>query len=168
MSRFTRSALVAFVCLVLGSAAFASSARGQAGGFAPEATYRVILYLAEGEAPSDLSFQRLDEVVGEADGPERIRRLLEASSVQQLEDVTILPGGDTPALKIGNVTVRVRGIYKEPRNDAMFLRVEVEGGRETFVKEVVSRFDESLVLAYPLTEGNRSIIALLVPTRLSP
>ena len=99
---------------------------------------------------------------------DRIRQLLEASSVQQLEDVTIVPGGDTPALKIGNVTVRVTGVYKEPRRDAMFLRVEVDGGREAFVKEVVSRFDESLVLAYPLTEGNRSIIALLVPAKISP
>ena len=95
----------------------------------------MILYLAEAGAPTELSFQRLNEVVGEADGANRIRQLLEASSVQQLEGVTILPGGDTPTLKIGNVTVRVRGIYKEPHRDAMFLRVEVDGGREAFVKE---------------------------------
>jgi hypothetical protein len=145
----------------------ADSARAQ-GAPAPDTSYRVILYLAEDGAPAELSFRRLDEVVGEDAGGERIRQLLEASSVQRLEDVTILPGRDTPALKIGSVTVRVTGVYKEPRKDAMFLRVEVEGGRETFVKEVVSRFDESLVLAYPLTEGNRSIIALLVPTRISP
>ena len=110
----------------------------------------------------------LNEVVAEGGGADRIRQLLEASSVEQLEGVTIVPGRDTPALKIGNVTVRVTGVYKEPRRDAMFLRVEVDGGREAFVKEVVSRFDESLVLAYPLTEGNRSIIALLVPVGLSP
>jgi hypothetical protein len=134
----------------------------------PDTTYRVILYLAEDGAPTDVTFQRLDEVVGEGAGADRIRQLLEASSVRQLEDVTIVPGRDTPALKIGNVTVRVTGVYKEPRRDAMFLRVEVDGGREAFVKEVVSRFDESLVLAYPLTEGNRSIIALLVPAKISP
>jgi hypothetical protein len=159
--------------LLAASAAFAFSlvGAGSAGAQAPAApdtSYRVILYLAENGAPADLSFRRLDEVVGEDAGADRIRQLLEASSVQRLEDVTILPGRDTPALKIGSVTVRVTGVYKEPRRDAMFLRVEVEGGRETFVKEVVSRFDESLVLAYPLTEGNRSIIALLVPTRISP
>ena len=138
------------------------------GDSAQESTYRVILYVAENGAPSEVSFQRLEEVVGEDAGPERIRQLLQASSVQRLQDVTILPGGDTPALRIGNVTVRVRGIYKEPRRDAMYLRVEVDGGREAFVKEVVSRFDESLVLAYPLTEGDRSVIALLVPAQLSP
>lgn len=168
MTRFPKSVLGAFVCLVLGLAIGVAPARAQTGAADPDATYRVILYLAEAGAPTDLSFQRLNEVVGEADGADRIRQLLEASSVEQLEGVTILPGGETPTLKIGDVTVRVRGIYKEPRRDAMFLRVEVDGGREAFVKEVVSRFDESLVIAYPLTEGNRSIIALLVPTRLSP
>lgn len=168
MTRFPKSVLGAFVCLVLGLATGAAPARAQTGAADPDATYRVILYLAEAGAPTELSFQRLNEVVGEAAGADRIRQLLEASSVEQLEGVTILPGGETPTLKIGDVTVRVRGIYKEPRRDAMFLRVEVDGGREAFVKEVVSRFDESLVIAYPLTEGNRSIIALLVPTRLSP
>jgi hypothetical protein len=159
------SALASFALLVLGLTGTSAPVQAQA---TPDTTYRVILYLAEDGAPSELSFRRLDEVVSEADGADRIRQLLEASSVRQLEDVTILPGRDTPVLKIGNVTVRVRGIYKEPRRDSMFLRVEVDGGREAFVKEVVSRFDESLVLAYPLTEGNRSIIALLVPTKISP
>jgi hypothetical protein len=161
---FTRAACAV---LALALAGEASPVRAQAG-TTPDTTYRVILYLAEAGAPADLSFRRLNEVVGEEAGADRIRQLLEASSVERLEDVTILPGRDTPALKIGNVTVRVTGVYKEPRRDSMFLRVEVDGGRETFVKEVVSRFDESLVLAYPLTEGNRSIIALLVPTRISP
>jgi hypothetical protein len=161
---FTRAACAV---LALALAGEASPVRAQAG-TTPDTTYRVILYLAEDHAPADLSFRRLNEVVGEEAGADRIRQLLEASSVERLEDVTILPGRDTPALKIGNVTVRVTGVYKEPRRDSMFLRVEVDGGRETFVKEVVSRFDESLVLAYPLTEGNRSIIALLVPTRISP
>jgi hypothetical protein len=161
---FTRAACAV---LALALAGEASPVRAQAG-TTPDTTYRVILYLAEAGAPADLSFRRLNEVVGEEAGADRIRQLLEASSVRRLEDVTILPGRDTPALKIGNVTVRVTGVYKEPRRDSMFLRVEVDGGRETFVKEVVSRFDESLVLAYPLTEGNRSIIALLVPTRISP
>ena len=159
------SALASFALLILGLTGTSAPVQAQA---TPDTTYRVILYLAEDGAPSELSFRRLDEVVSEADGADRIRQLLEASSVRQLEDVTILPGRDTPVLKIGNVTVRVRGIYKEPRRDSMFLRVEVDGGREAFVKEVVSRFDESLVLAYPLTEGNRSIIALLVPTKISP
>ena len=164
MRQHRASILAASAALAL-CLAGADSARAQA---TPDTSYRVILYLAENGAPADLSFRRLDEVVGEDAGADRIRQLLEASSVQRLEDVTILPGRDTPALKIGSVTVRVTGVYKEPRRDSMFLRVEVEGGRETFVKEVVSRFDESLVLAYPLTEGNRSIIALLVPTRISP
>ncbi|CAN5883111.1 hypothetical protein BH20GEM1_BH20GEM1_13700 [soil metagenome] len=164
MRQLHASILAASAAFAL-SLAGANSARAQA---APDTSYRVILYLAENGAQSDLSFRRLDEVVGEDAGADRIRQLLEASSVQRLEGVTILPGRDTPALRIGDVTVRVTGIYKEPRRDAMFLRVEVDGGRETFVKEVVSRFDESLVLAYPLTEGNRSIIALLVPTRISP
>lgn len=146
--------------------ALAAPARAQSEG--QDSTYRVILYVAENGAPSELSFQRLQEVLGEDAGADRIRQLLQASSVRRLQDVTILPGGDTPALKIGNVTVRVRGVYKEPHRDSMYLRVEVDGGREAFVKEVISRFDESLVLAYPLTEGNRSVIALLVPAHLSP
>lgn len=165
MSRFRVRSPLAMLSLAL--VAYAAPARAQTAA-EQGSTYRVILYIAENGAPTDLSFQRLEEVVGEEAGAERIRQLLQASSVRRLEDVTILPGGDTPALRIGNVTVRVRGVYKEPRNDSMFLRVEVDGGREAFVKEVVSRFNESLVLAYPLTEGNRSIIALLVPTSISP
>lgn len=164
MSRFrVRSSLA---LLSLAFVALAAPARAQDAG--QGSTYRVILYIAENGAPTELSFRRLEEVVGEEAGADRIRQLLQASSVRRLEDVTILPGGDTPALKIGNVTVRVRGLYKEPHRDSMFLRVEVDGGREAFVKELVSRFDESLVLAYPLTEGNRSVIALLVPTSISP
>lgn len=167
MRKVRISVLAVLAVLVLAMTGWVAPACAQAD-TTPDTTYRVILYLAEDGAPAELSFRRLNEVVGEAAGADRIRELLEASSVRQLEDVTILPGRDTPALKIGNVTVRVTGVYKEPRRDSMFLRVEVDGGRETFVKEVVSRFDESLVLAYPLTEGNRSIIALLVPTRISP
>ena len=147
--------------------ATATPARAQ-GDAGQESTYRVILYVAENGAPTELSFQRLEEVLGEEAGADRIRQLLQASSVRRLEDVTILPGGDTPALKIGNVTVRVRGVYKEPHRDSMYLRVEVDGGREAFVKEIISRFDESIVLAYPLTEGNRSVVALLVPANISP
>lgn len=163
-SRLTPAAALAAVAIA--TTLWASPALAQT--TQPDTTYRVILYLAEDGAPTDVSFQRLNEVVGEQAGAGRIQQLLEASSVRQLEGVTIVPGRDTPALKIGNVTVRVTGVYKEPRRDAMFLRVEVDGGREAFVKEVVSRFDESLVLAYPLTEGNRSIIALLVPVGISP
>ena len=163
-SRFPAAA--ALTAVTIAATLWVAPALAQTG--QPDTTYRVILYLAEDGAPTDVTFQRLDEVVGEGTGADRIRQLLEASSVRQLEDVTIVPGRDMPVLKIGNVTVRVTGVYKEPRRDAMFLRVEVDGGREAFVKEVVSRFDESLVLAYPLTEGNRSIIALLVPAKISP
>jgi hypothetical protein len=165
MRKSRLSAAAALTAVAIASTLWAAPALAQTS--QPDTTYRVILYLAEDGAPTDVSFQRLNEVVGEDAGAARIQQLLEASSVRQLEDVTILPGRDTPALKIGNVTVRVTGVYKEPRRDAMFLRVEVDGGREAFVKEVVSRFDESLVLAYPLTEGNRSIIALLVPVGIS-
>jgi hypothetical protein len=45
----------------------------------------------------------------------------------------------------------------------MFLRVEVDGGPEALVKELISRFDETIILAYPLAEGNRTVVALLVP-----
>lgn len=168
MKRRFRSVPTTLVALALGLAVAPVGARAQAGASQPDTTYRVILYLAEDGVPGDLSFRRLNEVVGEEAGAERIRQLLESSSVQRLQDVTILPGRDTPALRIGNVTVRVKGVYKEPHRDSMFLRVEVDGGREAFVKEIVSRFDESLVIAYPLTEGDRSIIALLVPTKISP
>ena len=163
-SGFVAAAVLGIVAIA--TALWAVPAAAQAP--TPDTTYRVILYLAEDSAPSEVTFRRLNEVVGEGAGADRIRQLLEASSVEQLEGVTIVPGRDTPALKIGSVTVRVTGVYKEPRRDAMFLRVEVDGGRAAFVKEVVSRFDESLVLAYPLTEGNRSIIALLVPVGISP
>jgi hypothetical protein len=129
-------------------------------------TYRVILYIAEGGGPSDVTLTRLQEVWGAGEGVDRLRALLAASEVQQLEDVTILPGRETPALQIGDVTVRVSGVYREPRRDAMFLRVEVDGGPEALVKELISRFDETIVLAYPLAEGNRSVVALLVPTQI--
>jgi hypothetical protein len=166
MRQIRLRAAAALTAVAITATLWATPAIAQTG--QPDTTYRVLLYLAQDGAPNDVTFQRLNEVVGEGAGADRVRQLLEASSVEQLEDVTIVPGRDTPALKIGNVTVRVTGVYKEPRRDAMFLRVEVDGGREAFVKEVVSRFDESLVLAYPLTEGNRSIIALLVPAKISP
>ncbi len=163
-SRITAAA--ALTAVGIAAALWATPAIAQTG--QPDTTYRVLLYLAQDGAPNDVTFQRLNEVVGEGAGADRVRQLLEASSVEQLEDVTIVPGRDTPALKIGNVTVRVRGVYKEPHRDSMYLRVEVDGGREAFVKEIISRFDESIVLAYPLTEGNRSVIALLVPANISP
>jgi hypothetical protein len=50
----------------------------------------------------------------------------------------------------------------------MFLRVEVDGGEEAFVKEMISRFDETIVVAYPLARGDQSLVALIVPTGGSP
>lgn len=153
----------AFALVAVAALAAPGSARGQA-----ESTYRVILYIAEDGAPGRMSLQRLDEVWSEGDGPARLQQLLEASSVRRLEEVTVLPNRDTPALRMGDVTVRVRGAYREPRRDAMFLRVEVEGGQETFVKEMVSKFDETILVAYPLAEGDRSLVALIVPTEVGP
>lgn len=135
---------------------------------APSSTYRVILYVAENGGPREITLQRLQEVWSEADGAARLRALLSTGAIQRLDDVTILPGRDTPAIQLGDVTVRVKGVYKEPLRDSMFLRVEVDGGREALVKEMISRFDETIVLAYPLAEGDRSIIALILPTELSP
>jgi hypothetical protein len=129
-------------------------------------TYRVILYLAENGGQSDVTLTRLQEVWSEGEGAERLRSLLSASQVQQLENVVVLPGRDTPTLRLGNVTVRVQGAYKEPGRNAMFLRVEVDGGPEALVKELISRFDETIVLAYPLAEGNRTVVALIVPARM--
>jgi hypothetical protein len=150
---------VAVLALVLGGAAHARAQQA-------DSTYRVILYIAQDGGPTDVTITRLQEVWTAADGGARLQALLSASEVQRLEDVTIVPGRDTPALQLGNVTVRVQGVYKEPRRDAMFLRVEVDGGPETLVKELISRFDETIVLAYPLAEGNRTVVALLVPTNM--
>jgi hypothetical protein len=138
-----------------------------ASGLAQEdgSTYRVILYLAENGGPTDVTLTRLQEVWSEGEGVGRLQSLLATGQIQQLEDVTILPGRDTPAMQIGGVTVRVTGAYKEPRRDSMFLRVEVDGGPEALVKELISRFDETIILAYPLAVGNRTIVALLVPAR---
>lgn len=129
-------------------------------------TYRVILYIAENAGPQQMSIRRLDQVWDEGDGTARLRELLQANKVEQLEEVTVLPNRDTPALSMGGVTVRVRGAYREPRKDAMFLRVELEGGQETLVKEMISKFDESIVVAYPLAEGGKSLVALIVPTQI--
>lgn len=129
-------------------------------------TYRVILYVAQDGAPSEMSLRRLEEVWSAEDGAARLRELLNASRVERLEDVPIQPGGDAPVLKVGDVTLKVRGAYREPRHDAMFLRVEVEGGRDTLVKEMISKFDETILLAYPLAEGNRSLVALIIPARM--
>ena len=43
------------------------------------------------------------------------------------------------------------------------MRLEVDGGREALVKEMIAGFDETIVLAYPLAEGSGSVVALLVP-----
>lgn len=130
----------------------------------PSRSYRVILFLAEDGAPRDVKIQRLKEVWREGEGAARLRELLGTREIQRLDDVTILPGRETPAIRLGDVTVRVNGVLKEPRGDRMFLRVEVDSGEEAFVKEMISRFDETIVLAYPLARGDRSIVALIVPT----
>lgn len=135
-------------------------AQDPAGG---DSAYRVILFLAENGGPADVQLTRLEEVWNEGDGTERLRALLNASTIRRLDAVTVLPGQETPAIRVGEVTVRVNGVLKEPRKDAMFLRVEVDGGREALVKEMISGFNETLVLAYPLAEGDRSIVALIVP-----
>lgn len=155
-----RTVATAFVAWSL-IAAGAASAQDDA-----TTTYRVILYLAEDGGPSQVTLSRMSEVWSEGQGIERLRELLSAGRVRRLEDVTILPGRDTPAMKLGDVTVRVRGVYREPKRDSMFLRLEVDGGAETLVKELISGFDETIVLAYPLAEGDRSVVALIVPTRL--
>lgn len=126
-------------------------------------TYRVILYLAEQDAAREVEVRRLDEVWSPDDGPERLRSLLASGSVRELEEITFVPGQETPAIRFGEVTFRVQGALKEPLRDSVFLRLEVDGGRETVVKEMLAAFDETIVLAYPLAEGDRSIVALLVP-----
>ncbi|MGH7570996.1 MAG: hypothetical protein ACREMK_04025 [Gemmatimonadota bacterium] len=126
-------------------------------------TYRVILYLAEQDAPSQVQIRRLDEVWSAGDGAERLQSLLSSGPVRQLEEVTMVPGQDTPAIQFGDVTFRVEGVLKEPRRDSVFLRLEVDGGREAVVKEMLASFDETIVLAYPLAEGDDSVVALLVP-----
>lgn len=131
-------------------------------------SYRVILFLAEDGAPREVEIQRLKEVWREGEGADRLRQLLATREVRRLDEVTILPGRETPIVQIGDVTVRVNGVLKEPRRDRMFLRVEVDGGEEAFVKEMISRFDETIVVAYPLARGDRSIVALIVPTGGSP
>ena len=141
------------------AAAIPAGLRGQSQ--AP--TYRVILYLAEEGAPQQVQIQRLDEVWSEADGAQRLQSLLDSGAVRQLEEVTLVPGQEPPTIRFGDVTFRVRGVLKEPRRDSMFLRLEVDGGREALVKEMIAGFDETIVLAYPLAEGDRTVVALLVP-----
>jgi len=149
------------LAVVLALAASADPAELCAQGQAP--TYRVILYLAEQNVPQQVQIQRLDEVWSEADGAQRLQSLLDSGTVRQLEEVTLVPGQETPTIRFGDVTFRVKGVLKQPHMDSMFLRLEVDGGREALVKEMIAGFDETIVLAYPLAEGDRSVVALLVP-----
>lgn len=142
-------------------------AQAQQEGDEPETSYRVVLFLADDGAPTDIEIRRLSEVWSESESAERLTELLETGDLHRLDDVTILPGRETPAIQIGDVTVRVQGVLKEPRRDRMFLRVEVDGGQEALVKEMISKFDETIVLAYPLARGDRSIVALIVPVTVS-
>ena len=141
------------------AAAFPADLRGQRE--AP--TYRVILYLAEQGASQQVQIQRLDEIWSPEDGARRLQSLLDSGAVRQLEEVTLVPGQETPTIRFGDVTFRVKGVLKQPHMDSMFLRLEVDGGREALVKEMIAGFDETIVLAYPLAEGDRSVVALLVP-----
>lgn len=154
-------ALMATVSLVVTAMAQDPTDRGSR-------SYRVILFLAEDGAPRDVEIQRLKEVWREGEGAARLRELLATGEVRRLDEVTILPGRETPVIRLGDVSVRVNGVLKEPRGDRMFLRVEVDGGEEAFVKEMISRFDETIVVAYPLARGDRSLVALIVPTGGSP
>ena len=83
-------------------------------------SYRVILFLAEDGAPRDVKIQRLKEVWREGESATRLRELLATGEVRRLDDVTILPGRETPVIQIGDVTVRVNGVLKEPRGERMF------------------------------------------------
>jgi hypothetical protein len=147
------------LAIVLALAATAADVRGQ--GQAP--TYRVILYVAEQGGSQQVQIQRLDEVWSVEDGAQRLQSLLQSGTVRQLEEVTLVPGQETPTIRFGEVTFRVKGVLKQPHMDSMFLRLEVDGGRETLVKEMLAGFEETIVLAYPLAEGDRSVVALLVP-----
>jgi hypothetical protein len=164
MRRFRVRPIHAFLLAALAAALAPSAARAQDGG----STYRVILYVAEDGVPSEVTLQRLTEVWSDGDGDARLREILAASKITRLEEVTLLPNRETPTLRLGDVTVRIRGAYREPRREAMMLHLEVEGGREAYVKELIAGFDETIVIAYPLAEGDRSIVALLVPTRVGP
>ena len=125
-------------------------------------TYQVILYLAEDGKVPEAGIRRLEQIVDPDLAREEIQSIISASRFIELEDIVILPGRDLPAIRVGDITVRVRGVLREPRRESMYLRLEVDGGQEAFVKELVSRFDESIALAYPLVDGN-SIVVLLVP-----
>lgn len=153
-----RTPIILSVFALLGMVAPAGS-KAQAG----PPNYRVILYLAEEGAPSEVQIRRLDEVWSTGDDAARLQSLLSSGSVRQLEEVTMVPGQDTPAIQFGEVTFRVESVLKEPHRDSVFLRLEVDGGREAMVKEMLASFDETIVLAYPLAEGDRSVVALLIP-----
>jgi hypothetical protein len=155
-NRHTISGLAIVLAL---AAATAADVRGQ--GQSP--TYRVILYVAEQGGSQQVQIQRLNEVWSVEDGAQRLQSLLQSGTVRQLEEVTLVPGQETPTIRFGEVTFRVKGVLKQPHMDSMFLRLEVDGGRETLVKEMLAGFEETIVLAYPLAEGDRSVVALLVP-----
>lgn len=154
-----RHTVIRLAILLALAAASPAALRGQ--GDAP--TYRVILYLAEEGAPQQVQIERLDEVWSVEDGAERLQSLLATGPVRQLEEVALVPGQEAPTVRFGDVTFRVSGVLKQPHRDSMFLRLEVDGGREALVKEMIAGFEETIVLAYPLAEGDRSVVALLVP-----
>lgn len=132
-------------------------------GDAQASTYEVELFLVEDEVSGDTSLQRIRELWPLEGREERLKALLNVERVRRLESVTVIPGGETPAFGMGGVIVRVNGGYRGPDRDRMFLRVEVDGGREAFVKEMISRFDETIVVVYRVDDEDRSLVAVVGP-----
>jgi hypothetical protein len=79
-------------------------------------SYRVILFLAEDGAPRDVEIQRLKEVWREGEGAARLRELLATGEVRRLDEVTILPGRETPVIRLGEPDVSPRRSRRRRRS----------------------------------------------------
>lgn len=128
-------------------------------------TYKMVLFLTEG-TPQEPSLRRFSEIVPEEALEARLGLVPGVGEVIRLEEIVVRPNRESPALVVDQATIRVNGEYRPPRQQSMLLRIVVDGGSERFMKEVLSRFDETIIVTYPFEGEDRSLVAVIFPVEV--
>ena len=161
--RVVLTAVAMFAAAILGpSGVAAQEATGAGGG---GRTFKALLFVAPGSSSEGLRVENLREVWSEGESASKLQARLNASDLEQLQVLTIVPGQETAVVRYKDLTFRISGLYRGAGKDRRYLKVSFDQGGQAAVKEFLAGLDESVLIGYPLVgDAGGSIVAVLVPT----
>ena len=122
-------------------------------------TFQADLYFVAGATKAaGLKVDHLSE-------PPEVGVWVEGSNPQKLQSLTVAPGQENAAVKYQDLTFRISGLYRGPQKDRMFLRVSFDQGGKAAVKEFLANLDQSVVVTYPMTNGEAGAILVVLTPR---